>query len=77
MALRLIDLPCPFCSEEEHLCRLCEAQVSMSHDEALRAEELRIACALAEYGEVPEFRHAEEPTLPIQWQPSGFALVER
>ncbi len=56
MTARLLDFPCPICGESSEPCALCFAQADMDHDEARRAEELRLALAFAEFGYVPEVR---------------------
>ena len=59
---------CPICFETETLCPLCLAQPDLAHDEAKRAEGLRLALAFAERGVLPELRDCDpDATLPKAW----------
>lgn len=68
MSPRLISEPCPLCAETNTVCPLCQAQVDMAHDEARRAEGLRLALAFAEMGYALEVRDVDpDRTLPREW----------
>ena len=54
MSPRPLDDPCALCGDAEVPCRLCVAEMDMSHERALEAEGDRLALAFAELGDIPE-----------------------